>query len=74
MNIVTKITRDNVEKAWKKFIDYMEIADQQYHLGLAMVHGMMYPLYDDLLANWDDHHAKQFMNDMNATFHNFDIK
>lgn len=73
MNDTNKITPVDIANAWKKFIDYMEIAEPQHHTGLAILHGMMYPLYDDLLENWSNHRAEFFMDNMNVIFHNFEI-
>lgn len=68
MNITTKITREDVDNAWLKFMKYTETLEQHDFVRFAALHLKMEPLYVDLTKNWDDHHAVIFMKGMNLIF------
>lgn len=65
---VTKINKADVENAWKKFKNYTTTAEQHEFVLLAAFQFKMEPLYEDLLENWDDHHAEIFMKGMSLMF------
>lgn len=55
------VTIEQVDEAWGNFLKYTETAEQHEFVGLAMVQTKFEPLYKDLHANWDEHHAEVFM-------------
>lgn len=67
-------TVDNVKAAWDKFVKYTETAEQHEFAMLAMFQFKMEPLYNDLMKNWDDHHAELFMRGMTMILDRLGIK
>lgn len=66
-------TIDDVKNAWAKFISYTMTAEQHEFITLAIYQSKFGPLYEDLIENWDDHHAELFMKGMNFIFRNLGI-
>lgn len=58
------ITIELVEEAWANFDKYKETAEQHEFPTLLLIDSRFVPLYNDLHANWDDHHALVFMRGM----------
>ena len=74
MNDTNKITKADVENAWKKFMKYTETAEQHEFPLLAMFQFKLEPFYKDLMENWDDHHADIFINAINKVLVKLGIK
>lgn len=55
------ITIDIVDKAWSNFEKYKETAEQHEFIKLIIADAKTKPLYDDLHANWNVHHAFVFL-------------
>lgn len=68
------ITIDEVKAAWAKFLAYTDHAEQNEFPLLIMFHLKMETYYEDLLENWDEHHAEMWMHGMNMMFEKLGIK
>ena len=68
MNDLPFVTIEDCEKAWDKFSQYKETAEQHEFPMLFMLDMQLIPRYNDLHHNWDPAHGQIFMNAMNQVF------
>lgn len=67
--------REQVNEIWEKYNSFKETAEQHDFVKLLMFDSKLIPAYNDLQNNWDDDHAKKFINGMkNVVFKQFGIK
>lgn len=60
--------KEKVEELWTKYNEYKETAEQHMFVQLLMFDRMLIPVYNDLQENWNDEHAKIFINGMGIVF------
>lgn len=61
------IMREQVEEVWRKYNDFKESAEQHTFPVLLMYDSLLIPAYNDLQKNWDEDHARKFVNGMRNT-------
>ena len=62
------------EYLWEKFNEYKETAEQHEFVRLIMLDMKLVPAYNDLKNNYDETHAKIFINVMKKVLDSFGIK
>ena len=57
--------KEKVEEVWKKYNNYKEVAEQHQFVQLLFYDRILIPLYEDLQINWNEDHAKKFIDSIN---------
>ena len=65
---MANLNKEDIKNVWQKFVTYTETAEQHEFPLLAALQFKLEPFYNDLLENWDDHHADIFVEKMNEIF------
>lgn len=68
-----KITIEDVDKAWARFNKLKEEAEQYMFVDIFLFDSKLTPYYNDLKVNWNEDHAKIFIEAMDAMFKHFGI-
>jgi len=66
--------KEQIEEMWKKYNSFKETAEQHDFVKLIMFDAKLIPAYNDLKKNWNEDHAKKFINGMNIVFNKLGIK
>jgi hypothetical protein len=59
---MNNITIEDVDNAWNTFQSRANRAEQYQFPLIGAFHLKLMPLYNDLHENWDEHHAKLFID------------
>lgn len=68
------ITIEMIDEVWANFDKFKETAEQHDFPMILMIDMKSKPLYEDLHANWDEHHAFIFMKWMQDVANLFGFK
>jgi hypothetical protein len=58
------IIKEEVDKLWKQYNDYKEIAEQYQFVQIFIFDKTLIPAYKDLKDNWSVEHAKIFIKSL----------
>lgn len=61
-------TIELVKDAWARFNDIKNTAEQYMFPHILFWDIKLTPLYNDLIKNWDEHHAEVFLKGMDVMF------
>lgn len=61
-------TIEDVEKVWNQLMKYEDEAEQHDFVMLALIHTNAEPFYLSLHENWNEEHAKIFIEGMHTFF------
>lgn len=63
-DISEKITIEDVDQVWERFWKATDRAEQHIFVPLAIVTTRLKAQYEDLHKNWDEEHAKKFIDNV----------
>ena len=67
-DVKISLTVEDIKLAWTEFMDLADRAEQYQFAHILFWHVKLKPFFEDLLVNWDEHHAEIFMKGLYTAY------